>query len=138
MIPKGQRHFIGGHARGFSLVEGLIAAGVVAVAFMAISSLFPTGYANITYSGNQTLAQSYAQQKIEQLKNLSFDAIDGTACSTTAENLGNGFSRTCTLTINVGVVGALQGDMKKVQVTVTWPKQVRIGSLSVDTLFVRY
>lgn len=117
-------------------MEGLIAATLVAVAFMAITNLFPTGYANITYGGDQSLAQSYAQQKIEQLKNLPFNSIDSAACSSACENLGNGFCRTCLLTANVGV-GALQGDMKKVQVTVTWPRQFRTGSLSVDTLFIR-
>ncbi len=124
-------------ARGLSLVEGLVAAALVAIAFVAVSNLFPVGYSNITYGGNQTLAANYAQQKIEQLKNLSFDSINITTCSTTVENLGNGFSRSCVLTPSVGVVGSLQGDMKKVQVTVTWPDRYRPGSLSVETLFTR-
>ena len=124
--------------RGLSLVEGLVAAALVAIAFVAVSNLFPVGYSNITYGGNQTLASNYAQQKIEQLKNLSFDSINTTTCSSNVENLGNGFSRTCVLTLNVGVVGSLQAaDMKKVRVTVSWPDKYRPGSLSVETLFTR-
>ncbi len=123
-------------ARGLSLVEGLVAAALVAIAFVAVSNLFPVGYSNITYGGNQTLAANYAQQKIEQLKNLAFDSINITTCSPNVENLGNGFSRSCVLTLNVGV-GSLQGDMKKVRVTVTWPDKYRPGSLSVETLFTR-
>ena len=122
--------------RGFSVVEGLVAAALVAVAFLVISNLFPTGYSNITYGGNQTLAASYAQQKIEQLKNLSFDSIDATACANVCENLGSGFCRYCALTTSVGV-GGLAADMKKVQITVTWPGQFRPGSLSVGTIFTR-
>jgi hypothetical protein len=136
MTPKVHTLRIGQAECGLSLVEGLVAAAIVAVAFIAISSLFPTGYSNITYGGNQTLATSYAQQKIEQLKSLSFDSIDATACANVCENLGNGFCRYCALPPPVGV-GSLAGDLKKVQVTVTWPGQFRPGTLSVDTLFTR-
>lgn len=136
MTPKVHVLRIGRNEQGFSLVEGLIGAAVVALAFIAISNLFPTAYSNITYAGNQTLASSYAQQKIEQLKNLSFDAITTTTCASTSEDLGNGFSRSCLLITNVGV-GSLAGDLKKVQVTVTFPGQFRPGTLSADTLFTR-
>ncbi len=137
VMHKGRIVPIRADERGLSLVEGLVAAALVAIAFVAVSSLFPVGYSNIYYGGNQTLAANYAQQKIEQLKNLSFDSINATNCSSSGENLGNGFSRTCTLTLSVGVVGSLQGDMKKVGVTVTWPDRYRPGSLSVETLFTR-
>ncbi len=123
-------------ARGLSLVEGLVAAALVAIAFLAVSNLFPVGYSNITYGGNQTLAANYAQQKIEQLKNLSYDSLTTTSCTNVCENLGNGFCRYCVLTSNVGV-SSLPGDVKKVQVTITWPGQYRPGSLSIDTLFTR-
>ena len=123
-------------APGLSLVEGLVAAALVTIAFVAVSNLFPVGYSNITYGGNQTLAANYAQQKIEQLINLSFDSITTTTCSNVCENLGNGFCRYCVVTSNVGVA-PLAGDMKKVQVRVTWPGQYRPGSLSIDTLFTR-
>lgn len=135
-MQKGRRVSVRADQRGLSLVEGLVAAALVAIAFVAVSNLFPVGYSNITYGGNQTLAANYAQQKIEQLKNLAFDSITTTTCSPTVENLGNGFSRSCVLTTNVGV-GSLAGDMKKVQVTVTWPGEYRPGSLLVETLVTR-
>jgi Tfp pilus assembly protein PilV len=136
MTPKVRALRIGQAQCGLSLVEGLVAAALVAVAFLVISNLFPTGYSNITYGGNQTLAASYAQQKIEQLKSLSFGSIDATACANVCENLGSGFCRYCALTLTVGA-GSLAGDLKKVQITVTWPGQFRPGSLSVDTIFTR-
>ena len=122
--------------RGFSLVEGLVAATLVALAFLAVASLFPTAYSNITYGGNQTLAANYAVQKIEQLKNLPFNSIDTNICANVCESLGNGFCRFCVLTPNVGV-SPLAADLKKVTVTVTWPGQYRPGSLSVETIFAR-
>ncbi len=121
--------------RGLSLVEGLVAAALVGLGFLAVLNLFPTAYSNITYGGNQTLAANYALQKIEQLKNLPFSNIDAN-CANVCENVGNGFCRYCLLTPNVGV-GSLQGELKKVQVTVTWPGQNRPGSLSVETVFTR-
>lgn len=123
------------YERGLSLVEGLVAATVVALAFLAVASLFPTAYSNITYGGNQTLAANYAMQKIEQLKNLPFNNINAN-CANVCEDLGNGFCRFCVVTPNVGVA-SLAGDLKKVQVTVAWPGQYRPGSLSVETMFTR-
>lgn len=122
--------------RGFTLVEGLVAAALVAVGFAAVINLFPTSYSNIAYSGNQTLAANYVQQKVEQLKNFSFNSIDTTNCSSVGEDLGNGFSRSCVLTTDVGA-GALQRDFKKVRVTVTWPGGARPGSTAIETLFTR-
>jgi hypothetical protein len=135
MTPKVHTLRIGQAECGLSLVEGLVAAAIVAVAFIAISSLFPTGYSNITYGGNQTLAANYVQQKIEQLKNLPFGSVDAN-CSNSCEIVENGFCRYCLPTANVGVVSLL-GDLKKVQVRVTFPGQFRPGSLSVDTIFTR-
>ena len=116
-------------------MEGLVAATIVALACLAVASLFPTAYSNITYGGNQTLAANYAVQKIEQLKNLPFNSIDAN-CANVSENLGNGFSRLCVLTPNVGV-SPLAADLKKVTVTVTWPDKYRPGSPSVQTIFAR-
>lgn len=121
---------------GFTLVEGLVAASIVIVGFLGVAQLFPTGYSNITYGGNQTLATNYAQQKIERLKALSFDSINSDNCSNVGEPLDNGFSRSCVLTTSVGA-GSLLGDLKKVQVSVTWPGGFRPGSTSVETLFTR-
>jgi len=119
-------------------VEGLVAAALVALGFLAVLNLFPTAYSSITYGGNQTLAANNALQKIEQLKNLPFDNIDAKCAEeNVCKDLGNGFCRSCVLTPGVGVVGSLKDDLKKVQVTVTWPGQYRPGLLSVETMFTR-
>jgi len=135
---------------GFSVVEALIAAALIGLAFLAISTLFPTGYSNITYGGRVTTAVAHAQQKIERLKAIAadttpgqgFNAIDATNCSTTPETLADPlvpsitFTRTCTLTTNVGTA-PLAADLKKVRVTVTWAAQNRPGSVDKETLFTR-
>ena len=135
---------------GFSVVEALIAAALIGLAFLAVSNLFPTGYSNITYGGRTTTAVAYAQQKIEQLKAIAadatpgqgFNAIDATNCSITPVILADPlvptitFTRTCTLTPNVGTA-PLAADLKKVRVTVTWAAQNRPGSVDKETLFTR-
>jgi prepilin-type N-terminal cleavage/methylation domain-containing protein len=134
---------------GFSVVEVLIAAALIGLAFLAISTLFPTGYSNITYGGRITTAVAHAQQKIEQLKAIAadttpgqgFNAIDATNCSITPVILADPlvpsitFTRTCTPT-DVSIA-ALPGDLKKVRVTVTWAAQNRPGSVDQETLFTR-
>ena len=135
---------------GFSVVEALIAAALIGLAFLAISTLFPTGYSNITYGGRTTTAVAYAQQQIEQLKAIAadttpgqgFNAIDATNCSITPVILADPlvptitFTRTCTLTTNVGTA-PLTADLKKVRVTVTWAAQNRPDSVNKETLFTR-
>jgi hypothetical protein len=151
MTHQGERSIV--VQDGFSVVEALIAAALIGLAFLAISTLFPTGYSNITYGGRITTAVAHAQQKIEQLKAIAadttpgqgFNAIDATNCSTTPEILADPlvptitFTRTCTLTPNVGVVTPpdLTPDLKKVRVTVTWAAQNRPGSVDKETLFTR-
>jgi len=135
---------------GFSIVEALFAAALIGLAFLAISTLFPTGYSNITYGGRITTAVAHAQQKIERLKAIAadttpgqgFNAIDATNCSTTPEILADPlvptitFTRTCTLTPNVATA-PLAADLKKVRVTVTWAAQNRPGSTQMEALFTR-
>jgi Tfp pilus assembly protein PilV len=135
---------------GFSVIEALFAAALIGLAFLAISTLFPTGYSNIIYGGRTTTAVAYAQQKIEQLKAIAadttpgqgFNAIDATNCSITPVILADPlvptitFTRTCTLTTNVGTA-PLAADLKKVRVTVTWAAQNRPGSVDKETLFTR-
>jgi len=135
---------------GFTVLEALVAAGLVALGFVAVSTLFPTAYGNITYGGRTTNAVAYAQQQIEQLKAIAadispgqgFNAINAANCSGNPVTLADPlvpsitFTRTCTLTSNVGTA-PLQGDLKKVRVTVTWAAQHRPGSTQMEALFTR-
>jgi len=148
MIRQSERRVV--VPEGFSIIEVLVAAGLIGLAFLAISILFPTGYANITHGGRTTTAVAYAQQKIEQLKSIAadispgqgFNAINSANCSTTPETLADPlvptvtFRRTCTLTPNVGTA-PLAADLKKVRVTLTWAAQNRPGSVQMEALFTR-
>ncbi len=59
--------------QGFTLIEVLIAASILAVGLLALVSVFPVGYVDVTVSGGQSNATAYAQQMMDQLKNQPFD-----------------------------------------------------------------
>lgn len=62
----------GRNLRGFTLIEVLIAAAILAVGLLALVSAFPIGYVDVAVSGGQSKATAYAQQKLEELKNQAF------------------------------------------------------------------
>ncbi|MFQ5893694.1 MAG: prepilin-type N-terminal cleavage/methylation domain-containing protein, partial [Nitrospinota bacterium] len=46
--------------QGFTLIEVLIAAAILAVGLLALVSVFPVGYVDVTVSGGQSKATAYA------------------------------------------------------------------------------
>lgn len=61
---------------GFTLIEVLISAAVLAVALLAIAAMFPTGYTNITEAGKMTMAVTAGRQILEDISALPFDNIN--------------------------------------------------------------
>lgn len=68
---------------GFSALEVLIAASVIALALLAIASMFPTGYQDIHLGGGLAIGTELAQRKIEELRNQTFTALAGLHTSAT-------------------------------------------------------
>ncbi|MFQ5881715.1 MAG: prepilin-type N-terminal cleavage/methylation domain-containing protein [Candidatus Methylomirabilales bacterium] len=114
------------NARGFSVIEVLIGATILTVALLAIASMFPTAYSNVGRSGEQTVAVTLAQQRIEELKNQAYTAL---AAGQTTEALTGeyaGYTRKTTIEDNVPTQG-----VKRVTVEVTTPfgRPVELKSL---------
>jgi prepilin-type N-terminal cleavage/methylation domain-containing protein len=61
---------------GFSLVEVMIATGILATALVSLAQLFAISTATNLSARNSGTAMVYAQQKIEQLRGLSY-TLDG-------------------------------------------------------------
>lgn len=106
-------------SEGFSAVEVLIAASIVAVALLAIATMFPIGYTNVAQSGKRTTAVNLAQQRIEWARNQLYASV----VNATESNIPgySGYTRTTTVTTNPDFDGdaVLDPDEKVKQVTVT-------------------
>ncbi len=117
-------------ADGFSLVEVLIAAAILAVALLAIASMFPTAHTNVDWSGERTAAATLAEQRLEWLRNQTYTSA-ALAAGTTTENLtGNyaGYTRTTAIQDDVPMVG-----VKQVTMTVATPSGKSVGLVTVVT-----
>lgn len=64
-------------SRGFSLLELIIALGILSFGFLSLSSLSISTMKANSYSRNKTAALQLAQEKIESLKALSFSELNG-------------------------------------------------------------
>jgi prepilin-type N-terminal cleavage/methylation domain-containing protein len=70
---------------GFTLIELLIAVAILSVAIIGIIALFPRGYSHIGTAGRISTMNHLGQQKLDQLRTLSYDdgnLMEGTHPST--------------------------------------------------------
>ncbi len=113
-------------AEGFSLVEVLIAAAILAVVLLALASMFPTAYRNVDQGGEQTTAATLAQQRMEWLRNQSYVSLaTGTTSETPIPGYA-GYTRTTTIVDDIPTTG-----VKQVTVTVATPtgRSIQVRSL---------
>jgi type II secretory pathway pseudopilin PulG len=70
-----------GRERGFSLIETVVAAGIVAGAFAALAQMFALSIAHNNSARNGSAAMVLAGQKVEQLRGLTWgvDLYEGGA-----------------------------------------------------------
>ncbi len=113
--------------RGVSVVEVLIGASIIALALLAIASMFPTAYSNVEYGGKRTKAVALAQQKMEELRAGTFPPSSGGP-----ETLEGVYTRRWTVTVS----GTAPNQVATVTVTVSWSsvlgsKQVTLTSMMV-------
>jgi Tfp pilus assembly protein PilV len=112
---------------GFSVVEAIVAAGVIAAGILALTSLFPVSSDNLVASAGTTAAVTVGSQKIEELRNVGFPPAGGTD-NKTVENTT--YTRTWTVT---GVTDFLAPNRRAaITVTVTWPG--RLGTLTFTSM----
>jgi type IV pilus assembly protein PilV len=119
-----------------TLVELLMALVVLSIGIMSVAALFPTSQAMSTDGRLLTQATDLAQQKLEQLRTLSYSHADLAVGTHPAspELVGNNnrFSRLWT----VQQFGAGVTEGKRVDVLVIW-QSAQPETVSLVTLFKR-
>ncbi len=114
--------------QGFTLIEVLIAASILAVGLLALVSVFPIGYVDVTVSGGQSKATAYAQQMMEQLKNQPFTA--SAPLQTDAPEAG--YTRTWSITQEPGTNPPNR--LARITVTVNWAGTSRPQTVALETM----
>ncbi|MDD4989803.1 MAG: hypothetical protein PHW31_00635 [Candidatus Pacebacteria bacterium] len=114
---------------GFTLVEAIVAIGVVIIGLVAVLQVFPIGFSMEKYSQMETQAVLASQEKIEALLGESFS---GLAIGTTVENSLSSpyelFSRTTKISfvdVNLNESANPTG-LKKIEITVSWKSSLKI------------
>ena len=101
-------------APGFTLMEVVMATGVIGAVLLGLCGVFLTSYTNVDYGGRLTRASEYAHQKAEDLRNTPFATLaNGNDVPETA------FTRTWTVTL----AGASPSQLATVTVTVSFLSQ---------------
>lgn len=117
--------------RGFTFVEILVAAAVVAIALVGIAGMTPTAYRTVDWSGEDTMAMTLAKQQVEWLKNQPYTSAPLAAGTATENLVGNyaGYTRTTVIVDDPPALGV--AGIKQVTVTVATPagRSVQLVSL---------
>ncbi len=106
-------------APGFTLMEVVVATGVIGAVLLGLTGIFLVSYTNVDYGGRVTRATEYAHQKAEELRNTPFATLaDGTDVPETA------FTRTWTTgTPPMTMTGTSPNRLATVQVDVSFLSQ---------------
>lgn len=113
---------------GFTLIEVMVAAAILAVALLALVSAFPVGYVDVTTSGGQSKATAYAQQMLEQLKNQPFSPSAAAQTDTPEVD----YTRTWSITQEPGTNAPNR--LARIQVTVSWNGGGRPQTITLETM----
>ena len=129
---------------GFSLIELLVAAGIIIMGVTAVLVMFSGTFKTTTASRIRELALNLANEKIEKVRSTAYtDIASGTLATIlgTSETRGNAHF---TVSYNVqpvddpadgtGVADPTPVDYKNVTVTVSWTEPAPASSVSIDTL----
>jgi type II secretion system protein I len=112
---KERQHIMKSHMKsnGFTLIETLIALVILAIALLALAGLMVTTTRNNSFGGHITEAATFAQDKLEEFRAVSWGSI---LSGNDQKNGSNGinYQRNCE------VVTSVDGNLKTVTLNITW------------------
>lgn len=103
---------------GFTLVELVIAMGILAFVLMTFMALFIYTSVAGKIAGNKTLAVAAAQNKIEEIRNQTFDNI--ATMYSSAGTPGNTFTPAHLNGVGTVSIDSSTADIVTIQVSVSW------------------
>jgi prepilin-type N-terminal cleavage/methylation domain-containing protein len=107
--------------KGFSLIELMVAAVILALAIFGIFQAFSTGFLGMFDARDRTVATNYVQEKMEELKNADFDTVVDEASSQIVGDIK--FSRNVNVEYidgSTNLIVAGPTNLKRVITTVNW------------------
>ena len=102
-------------SQGFSLLEVLVALIILSVSLLALAGLMVTTTKNNSFGNHMTEAATLAQDKLEQLRAVRWEAIPEGASTDPAPQIGStgiSYVRNWTVVAN--------GVLKTITITVSW------------------
>lgn len=111
--------------RGFTIVETMVAVGIMAVAFLSMAGVHAISSRAQSLGQNQGLARFVADQRLENARRLPIDEV-GNDCSGNTTVQGVTFNVQCTVgNVPMG---------RRLQVRTTWTDRFGPQSLTLTTI----
>lgn len=121
--------------RAFSLLEVLGALTIIAVILIPIYIMFYEGIRYVGMSKNQNQAASYGQERVEHIRNMTYESIDETNLPDETRIVGNMvFTNQVDVVYSPTEVEGADSNIKKIVVTVSWVENEATKTVSLATL----
>ena len=107
-------------SKGFTLIEVLIALVILSVAFLGLAGLMVQTTKNNSFGGRMTEAATFAQDKLEELRAVSWVTITPGSDRKTGSAIGTDYARNWTVVPNAIVAPYTEPTLNTVTITVNW------------------
>jgi prepilin-type N-terminal cleavage/methylation domain-containing protein len=103
-------------SKGFTIIEVLISLIVLSISLLALAGLMVTTTRNNSFGGNMTEAATFAQDRLENFRAMSWQAIPtGADSDVKTGSTGINYARNWNVVQN--------GNLKTISVTINWNDQ---------------
>ncbi len=119
--------------KGFTIVEALVSLTILAIVLLGLLAGVLKSYELVVRNQIRDEAVKTAQEILDELRNSNFDNLP-TSKSPITRQIRN---YSVTLTPNINVTDVIQGQVKKVTVTISWNYKGKSYSYTAETLIRR-